>query len=136
MGAFRPNLCLLLGATALREAKGYSESITNWHGSLFIGGQNTAFAGRECLATYHPASALRVYEQTPLLLFDLKRARTEGESPDLVLPERQIPAAETTEDPREYVGRHSTRCRTMYEPASKVSESETVICQNVRSGLL
>src|SRR5205814_9910730 len=36
----------------------------------------------------------------PLVLFDLKRARTEGESPDLVLPETQITVAETTEDPR------------------------------------
>src|SRR5205823_4321235 len=71
-----------------------------WRGSLFIGGENTAFTGRKCLATYHPASALRVYEQTSLLLFDLKGARTEGESPDLVLPETQIAVAQTTEDPR------------------------------------
>jgi len=72
LDAFRPNLYLLLGATALRAAKGYSESITNGRGSLFIGGENTSFAGRKYLATHHPASALRVYEETSLLLFDFK----------------------------------------------------------------
>jgi len=112
LDGFRPNLCLLLGATALRAAKGYSESITNWRGSLFIGGENTPFAGRKCLATYHPASALRVYEETSLLLFGLKWARTEGESPDLVLPGTQITAAQTTEDPR---------ANTLREKRAKVS---------------
>ena len=34
---FNPNLCVLLGATALRAAKGYVESISNWRGSMFIG---------------------------------------------------------------------------------------------------
>src|SRR5207249_9340826 len=106
---FRPNLCLLLEAAALRAAKGYSESITNWRGSFFIGGENASFARRKCLATFHPAFALRVYEQTSLLLFDLKRAHTEGESPDLVLPETQIALAQTTEDPRANTLKHSTR---------------------------
>src|SRR6266478_4415530 len=32
---FHPHLCVLLGATALRAAKGYSESINEWRGSLF-----------------------------------------------------------------------------------------------------
>ena len=98
--AITPSLCLRVGATALRAAKGYSESITNWRRPLLIGGENTPFARRKCLATYHSAFALRAYEQTPLLLFDLKRARSEGESPDLVLPETQITVAQTTEDPR------------------------------------
>ena len=90
----------VLELPALRAAKGYSESITNWRRPLLIGGENTPFARRKCLATYHSAFALRAYEQTPLLLFDLKRARSEGESPDLVLPETQITVAQTTEDPR------------------------------------
>lgn len=106
LNEFRPNLCVLLGATSLRAAKGYYESITNWRGSLFTGGENTPFAGRKCLATYHPASALRVYEQTPLILFDLKRARTEGESPDLVLPERTIQVARTTEEVEQWFDAH------------------------------
>ncbi len=100
---FNPNLCLLLGASALRAAKGHPESITNWRGSLFLGAEGTPFAGRKCLATYHPASSLRVYEQTPLLLFDLKRARTEGETRNLNLPQRTITVARSVQEVEEYV---------------------------------
>lgn len=87
---FRPNLCVLLGGSALRAAKGHPESISKWRGSLFNAGDTTPFDSRKCIGTYHPASSLRVYEQTPLLLFDLKRARKEGESRELVLPNRDI----------------------------------------------
>ena len=78
-------------------------------GRSSLAAKTPPFAGSKCLATYHPAFALRVYEQTPLLLFDLKRAHTEGESPDLVLPETQIALAQTTEDPRANTLKHSTR---------------------------
>src|SRR5215475_882167 len=87
---FNPNLCVLLGGQALRAAKGYPESISNWRGSLFESRKDSAFDARKCLATFHPASSLRVYEQTPLLLFDLKRARHEGERRELLLPRRTI----------------------------------------------
>jgi len=103
---FNPHLSLLLGATTLRAAKGHPESITNWRGSLFLGGVGTPFEGRKCLATYHPAAALRVYEQTAIILFDLKRARTEGESKDLVLPERTIQVAKTVEDVQNWFATH------------------------------
>jgi uracil-DNA glycosylase family 4 len=102
---FNPNLCFLLGATALRAAKGHEESITNWRGSLFQGAHSTPFAGRKCLGSFHPASCLRNYEQTYLLLTDAKRARTQGETPDLVLPVRRIEVAHTVEDVRAYCQR-------------------------------
>lgn len=100
---FQPHLCLLLGSTALRAAKGHPKSITNWRGSLFSGAPNTPFAGLKCLASFHPASTLRTYEETPLLLFDLKRARHEAETPDLVLPQRTIRVAKTVEDVELYL---------------------------------
>lgn len=91
LDAYKPNLCVLLGGKALRAAKGHPESITKWRGSLFNSvGDGTPFGLRKCLGTFHPASSLRVYEQTPLLLFDLKRARKEGESSELRLPMRDI----------------------------------------------
>lgn len=90
LNVFQPNICVCLGGQALRAAKGFPESITNWRGSLFEGGAGTPFALVKCLATFHPAATLRVYEQTPLLLFDLKRARREGERRDLRLPQRNI----------------------------------------------
>src|SRR5438105_15049477 len=42
------------------------------------------------LATLHPAAILRKYEDKPLLDFDLKRARQEGTTRSLVLPERNL----------------------------------------------
>lgn len=87
---YKPNVCVLLGGSALRAAKGHPESISKWRGSLFIGGETTPFESRKCIGTFHPASSLRVYEQTPLLLFDLKRVRKEGGSGELRLPERNI----------------------------------------------
>ncbi len=88
--SFAPHLCVCLGGQALRAAKGYPESITKWRGSLFEGANNTPFEHRKCLGTWHPASSLRVYEQTPLLLLDLKRARQQGERRELRLPQRSI----------------------------------------------
>jgi DNA polymerase len=90
LNTFRPNLCVLLGGSALRAAKGHIESITKWRGSLFNAATNSAFKSRKCISTFHPASSLRVYEQTPLILFDLKRARKEGESRELRIPSRNI----------------------------------------------
>jgi uracil-DNA glycosylase family 4 len=90
LDTFGPNLCVLLGGSALRAAKGYPESITKWRGSLFAAGNGTPMQLRKCLATFHPASSLRVYEQTPLLLLDLKRARQQGEEQELRIPHRNI----------------------------------------------
>lgn len=105
---FRPHLCVLLGGSALRSAKSSPDSITKWRGSLFTGAYGSPFAGRKCLGTYHPASALRVYEQTPLLLFDLKRAKDEGQSAKLVLPERRITVATAVEEVEQYFHEHTT----------------------------
>lgn len=87
---FNPNICLLLGATALRAAKGEEVSITAHRGSLFTGGVGTAFEGYKCLATYHPAACLRMYDWTPILAFDLKRAMEESRSSELILPTRTL----------------------------------------------
>lgn len=85
---FKPNLCLLLGGTALRAFTGEERSIESWRGSLF--GASFVAPGTKCLATYHPAAALRVYEYVPLLNFDLRRAAEEGRTPDLNLPQRNL----------------------------------------------
>jgi uracil-DNA glycosylase family 4 len=87
---FQPKLCVLLGGSALRAAKGFDESITKWRGSLFVAPEGTPCANTKCIGTFHPASSLRVYEQTPFLLFDLKRARRQGERRELSLPNRNI----------------------------------------------
>lgn len=85
---FNPNLVFLLGKTALWAAKGTSD-ISSWRGSLFIS-DRAPFAGRKCLASFHPANCLRQYENTPLLVFDLLKAKAEAEFPELVLPHREL----------------------------------------------
>jgi uracil-DNA glycosylase family 4 len=88
---FKPNLCLLCGATPLLAATGEPRKPTLWRGSLFISNRlDSPFYGFKCLATLHPAYILRVYEDKPLFCFDLKRARQEGESDRLVLPQREL----------------------------------------------
>lgn len=102
---FAPHLCVCLGGQALRAAKGYPESITKHRGSLFEGAKGTPFELRKCISTFHPASSLRVYEQTPLLLFDLKRARQQGERRDLRLPQRSIRVLRTLGEVQLELGR-------------------------------
>lgn len=85
-----PNVCLLLGKTALWAAKG-TDNIGDWRGSWFIG-TKPPFVGRKCIATYHPAACLRQYDWTPLLMFDIKKALSGATHPELHLPQRTLKA--------------------------------------------
>lgn len=86
LAQFNPNVCVLLGKTALWAAMG-TKNLRDWRGSLFL---SEAFDGRKCLATYHPAACLRQYSWKPLLQFDLKRAKEESFDSLLILPEREL----------------------------------------------
>lgn len=88
--SFNPHLCFLLGTTPLHRARGGGK-ITEWRGSLFRSNLvGSPFANRKCLPSLHPAGVLRDFSGFPLLQFDAKRAREEGEVPDLRLPEREL----------------------------------------------
>lgn len=86
---FKPNVVLLLGKTALKEAKGIAK-ITEWRGSLFLGNPGTPFEGLKCISSYHPAFILRNYSWSSYLLFDTIKAKSEAFSPELVLPQRNL----------------------------------------------
>ena len=86
--SFKPNLCLLLGRTALWAAKG-TKAIFDWRGSVFFG-ETPTFLNLKCLASYHPAYCLRQYSETPVLLFDLKRALKESHAPTITIPCRDL----------------------------------------------
>jgi len=88
LATFQPNICLLLGKTALFAAK-RENAIGDWRGSIFQG-TNIPFLGRKCLASYHPAACLRQWEWSPLLMFDIKKALAEATTPSLILPERNL----------------------------------------------
>lgn len=89
LATFDPNLCLLLGRTALWAARG-TDKIDDWKCSFFIGDRGP-FAGRKCIATFHPAFALRQYaDATPWITFAVDKARKEATSKELVLPKRDL----------------------------------------------
>ena len=88
---FNPNICVLLGNTPLRAAHGNPSKVTEWRGSLFECTELTSpFYGRKCIAALHPAFVLREFSGFPLLKFDLKRARDEATTPQLILPQREL----------------------------------------------
>lgn len=88
LATFDPNLCLLLGRTALWAAKG-TDKIDDWKCSFFIGDKSGPFFGRKCIATFHPAFALRQYaDASPWITFAVQKARLEASKAGLDLPRR------------------------------------------------
>lgn len=96
-----PNIIVLLGNTALKAAKdpttthplnpkAFHFRNAQWRGSLFSGDERGPFAGKKCMASYHPTYCLRDYEATPLLQFDLRKAVAQSENATLVLPQRTL----------------------------------------------
>lgn len=105
--AFRPNVVLLLGGSALhafknpnivpKKRKGkdglvfnFPDSISDWRGSFFESHLNAPLPAVKCIASYHPAACLRQYEWTPMLMLDIQRAFADAKSPELVLPKREL----------------------------------------------
>lgn len=87
---FQPNICVLLGNTPLRAARGESK-VSKLRGSLFRGSVDSSpFYQKKCVASLHPAFVLREFSGNPLLGFDLVRARQEGETSELSLPSREL----------------------------------------------
>ena len=88
---FKPNVTVLLGNTPLHAAKGDKAKISVWRGSLFeCSIVDSPMFGRKCLPALHPAFVLREWSGFPLLKFDLKRAKDEGRTPQLLLPQREL----------------------------------------------
>lgn len=85
---YAPNLVVLLGKTALYAAKG-TKNISDWRGSFFISDREP-FKGYKCIASFHPAYCLRQYDNTPLLMWDLVKAKEEGKTHEWKPPVRDI----------------------------------------------
>jgi uracil-DNA glycosylase len=85
---FNPNVCVLLGDYAYRICD-KKPSYPSARGGLFIA-EHGPLLGRKCLSSFSLMDTMKVPENLPLLAFDLKRAREEGESPELVLPQREF----------------------------------------------
>lgn len=88
---FKPNIVVCVGGTALRAFHpSHSEdiSIMSWRGSMFMGDLDGLQV--KCIGCIHPAATFHLDGLEPLIGFDFKRARGEGGSPTLQLPERHF----------------------------------------------
>lgn len=79
---FQPNVTLCLGQTALAFTRGAGYPIGDWRGSII----STSIG--KVVPTYHPAYVLRNYKDWFALQSDIRRAREEGESTEIMLPKR------------------------------------------------
>lgn len=89
--AYEPNLVVLLGKDALRAAGRTDVSLDALRGTFFVCQDLVSpFYGRKCMATSHPSECLKLYDQVPILMFDLQRAKREGLRPEWNPPQRVI----------------------------------------------
>lgn len=82
--AVKPNIIIPLGNTALAALTGHGQ-IGRYRGTVV-----QTKAGVKALATFHPASVLRVWSQRPICVADFIKAKRESEFPEIVIPPRKI----------------------------------------------
>jgi len=85
----KPNIVVAFGRIPL-FALTNRLGITNWRGSVL---ESTLVPGLKVVGTFHPATIIQpkfVFLNKPLIVFDLKRAKRESESPELKREPRNI----------------------------------------------
>lgn len=82
----KPNLIIALGGQPLRILTGKS-GITKWRGSILA---STLCPGRKVIATFHPASVLRIFDNHGIFQTDLRRCAEECKFPEIILPQREF----------------------------------------------
>jgi len=85
LNRFQPNCILLLGATALWSS-GVYHGINVYRGTLFKGFNDWY----KCIATFSPNYINKVWDDSPLFLFDVTRAVEQSAFPELKLPQRKL----------------------------------------------
>ena len=85
LSACTANIIVALGQTALYALTGIPDKISKRRGSIY---ESTLLPGRKVLACLHPSSALRMYMNQRLILFDLRRALEHSATPDLPVDDR------------------------------------------------
>lgn len=100
-----PNIVVILGGHTLKLLTGINHSLDVYRGSLFICDKlDSPLYGRKCIATYHPESLLRVWDNAPLFNFDIKRSHEESFSKALDLPNRILVTSVTKDKAIELLG--------------------------------
>ncbi len=100
--AVAPNLCVLLGNTAIWAVLG-SGSVGKIRGAVT---SSPLLPGLKCLPTYHPAAILRQYELRHVTVMDFQKAKVEAEFPEVRRVEREIWLDPTLEDIEDFYNRY------------------------------
>lgn len=133
----KPNICLLLGSTALHAFKSneplkkhktkegykfiYPNPISRWRGSFFTSIPSSPLPGVKCIASYHPAACLRNYEWTPVLMFDIKRCYEDATFPEWNPPERTL--------------KYNLSFNETLEELQKIIDTKTLVATDIEGGL-
>lgn len=96
-----PNLIVPLGNTAIWALLG-SGNISGLRGAPCLGTTSVA-RGIKVLPTYHPASVLYQWNQRPIVVADLMKAKREGEFREIRRPTRRIIVKPTLEEIEDWV---------------------------------
>ena len=102
-----PNLILALGNSAL-WALGGKTGVSKLRGTTCLS-THTA-SGFKLLPTYHPSAVLRQWENRPVAVMDLIKARREAEYPDIRRPKREIWIEPSLEDCYAFKERYINGC--------------------------
>lgn len=90
--SFSPNIVIYLGPHALRANDIY-HSISSYRGTLFRDRH-----GYKALATFAPKEVHRNWDYSPLFSFDIQRAASQANSPELKLPQRKLRTVMSAQD--------------------------------------
>lgn len=82
----KPNLVIALGAWPLKILTG-KEGISKWRGSIL---ESTLIKGQKVIATFHPASIFRIFDNHGIFQTDIRRCAEEAGFPEIQLPQREI----------------------------------------------
>ena len=97
--ALDPTLIVCLGNTALWALTGQS-GITKVRGTTLL--STLTVLDYKLLPTIHPASVLRQWNQRPIVIADLMKAKVQNEFPEIRRPHREIWIEPTLEDIRTF----------------------------------
>lgn len=100
-----PNLIVCLGNVALWALTG-DTGVGRLRGTTLL--STLTATGYKLLPTYHPSAILRSYDNRPVVIADLRKARAESAFPDLRRPRREIYIEPDLDDVRNFL---QTHCR-------------------------
>ena len=101
----KPNVCILLGNTALWALLG-KNGIGKWRGCVELSSYTKA--GVKCVPTYHPAAVSREYPLRHTVIMDLQKAERQSHFPEIRWPKRELWIEPTLEDLYEFERRYIT----------------------------